>query len=243
MTDRKDRIMAKVKKHYDFAKEYCEGKGYKLVAVCLYGSQNYELDDENSDVDTKAFVIPNKSTIYFDNWVSIEHHFEDNEHCEIKDIRFLYKELAKGSPNMIECLFTDFYIAGRGFGARWKSLRYGREVFARLDPVHTIRALCGMGLRRNQKKEYHKFRVLEAVQKYIDNKPYEMTLVPTDSKEKILRIKKGEEIPTEEEMLEVEKKLLEYSRAEYNFGKMEAPAAFLKKTISNIISQEITKET
>ena len=34
-----------------------------IIAIFLQGSQNYGLDDENSDIDTKAFCIPSLTSL------------------------------------------------------------------------------------------------------------------------------------------------------------------------------------
>ena len=58
--NREEYIMQELHKHYEeFKKVYPDRE---LFALCLQGSQNYELDlytDEyKSDIDTKAIVIP-----------------------------------------------------------------------------------------------------------------------------------------------------------------------------------------
>lgn len=47
-------MQEQVEKHYNMLVEL----DYNVVGVFLYGSQNYELDYEKSDVDTKAIVLP-----------------------------------------------------------------------------------------------------------------------------------------------------------------------------------------
>ena len=39
-------------------KKILEDKGYNVIYVGLYGSQNYNLDDEESDIDAKAIIVP-----------------------------------------------------------------------------------------------------------------------------------------------------------------------------------------
>ena len=48
---RHDKIMKRVQEHYDEALQYFPEE--QIVGVFLQGSQNYELDYEGSDVDTK----------------------------------------------------------------------------------------------------------------------------------------------------------------------------------------------
>lgn len=39
-------------------KKYLEDLGYNVLYIGLFGSQNYGLSDENSDVDSRAIVLP-----------------------------------------------------------------------------------------------------------------------------------------------------------------------------------------
>lgn len=39
-------------------KKVLEDKGYQVIYIGLYGSQNYNLDDELSDIDCKAIILP-----------------------------------------------------------------------------------------------------------------------------------------------------------------------------------------
>lgn len=47
-------LYIKLRKH----KEHLEDLGYHVVMIGLYGSYNYNLNDEESDFDTKAVVLP-----------------------------------------------------------------------------------------------------------------------------------------------------------------------------------------
>jgi predicted nucleotidyltransferase len=53
---REESIMKRVREHYDEALEYFPED--KIVGVFLQGSQNYGLDYEDSDVDTKLITVP-----------------------------------------------------------------------------------------------------------------------------------------------------------------------------------------
>ena len=98
-------ILAAVKCHHDEV----VAKGYFVVMTSLVGSQNYDLDDANSDIDTFSFVYPTLNDI-----ITAEPPFatmfeaRDGGHCEIKDIRLAFNLLKKTSPNSIE-YFTSKY--------------------------------------------------------------------------------------------------------------------------------------
>lgn len=46
-------------------KKILEERGYKVIYIELYGSQNYNLSDEQSDIDVKAIILPTLQDIIF----------------------------------------------------------------------------------------------------------------------------------------------------------------------------------
>jgi len=81
--------------------------GYEVVGVFLQGSQNYGLDTEQSDIDTKAIVLP-RFAQFVENAqaVSTKLILESNEQIDIKDIRVMFDVLKKSNINFLEILFT-----------------------------------------------------------------------------------------------------------------------------------------
>ena len=97
-------ILAAVKCHHDVV----TAKGYLIVMTSLVGSQNYDLDHKNSDIDTFSLVYPplNDLAKAKEPYAGM---FElDDGHCEIKDIRLALNLLRKTSPNSVE-YFTSKY--------------------------------------------------------------------------------------------------------------------------------------
>jgi len=98
-------ILAAVQRHHDAV----AAKGYLVVMTSLVGSQNYDLDDEHSDIDTFSLVFPPLGDIaiakepYAGCFIA-----EDGGHCEVKDIRLALNLLKKASPNSVE-YFTSKY--------------------------------------------------------------------------------------------------------------------------------------
>lgn len=104
MNNKRDFLIEKCNDRYKFLKE----TGYNVLAVMLYGSQNYDLDTEDSDIDVKAILLPslddmiqNKSPIS----TNIEY---ENGLIELKDIREFYKTIKKGNPAYLEVLVSDY---------------------------------------------------------------------------------------------------------------------------------------
>ena len=80
-----EKVNNRVHSDYEFLKEL----GYNVVGVFVYGSNNYGMATEHSDVDTKAIVLPHFDDIVDSkDWVSKEYHRdEDGGKLEVKDIR------------------------------------------------------------------------------------------------------------------------------------------------------------
>ena len=86
MTERHLKIMSGVKDHWEESLQYFSMNN--IVGIFLQGSQNYNLDTPNSDIDTKLIVTPSFSDIAFNRKaVSTTHVRENNEHIDFKDIR------------------------------------------------------------------------------------------------------------------------------------------------------------
>lgn len=84
-----------------------------VIAVLLYGSQNYNLHTENSDFDFKIIILPPLNDLFlgkplYVKEVAVE---ETGSKCVIHDIRhFTLKGLKNQNINFLETLFTDYAI-------------------------------------------------------------------------------------------------------------------------------------
>lgn len=99
-----EKILAAVKRHHDAV----AAKGYLVVMTSLVGSQNYDLDHENSDIDTFSLVYPTLSDLALAKEPYAGMFELDDGHCEVKDIRLALNLLRKTSPNSVE-YFTSKY--------------------------------------------------------------------------------------------------------------------------------------
>ena len=100
-------IKKRIKEHFD----YVLNKGYEVFGIYLQGSQNYMLETENSDIDTKCIVIPSLSDIVLNKEpISKTIVLENNEHIDVKDIRIMFDIFKKQNINFIEILFTKYKI-------------------------------------------------------------------------------------------------------------------------------------
>lgn len=85
--------------------------GMEWVGLFLQGSQNYDLDYEGSDIDTKVIVLPSFTDFVLNRKpVSTTHIMENNEHLDFKDIRLMFDCIKKQNVNFVEILFTRYMI-------------------------------------------------------------------------------------------------------------------------------------
>lgn len=135
-------IMERVNQHHLAALDYVKKKGGYIIGIFLHGSQNYNLDTAESDVDTISIYVP---TVDFAIVNSPKNHqltMEDgsNEHCTIKDIRNYVNELLKSNPNAIELLYTKYSIYDWDF----KYFIANREKFLKYNPSSFFNAANGL---------------------------------------------------------------------------------------------------
>lgn len=93
-------------------KKILEDKGYDVIYIGLYGSQNYNLDDEESDIDVKAIIMPNLHDIIFRKVTSniIEC---SNGNIDVKDLITFYDVIKKGNFSYIESIQTEYSIGDK----------------------------------------------------------------------------------------------------------------------------------
>lgn len=173
-------IMERVSQHHQAAWDYIEKKGGYIIGTFLHGSQNYNLDTEESDVDTVSIYVP---TVDFAIANSPKNHqlvMEDgsNEHCTIKDIRNYVNELLKSNPNAIELLYTKYYHYIHEF----KYFINNREKFLKYNPNSFFNAVDGMAynyLKRCDEKGVRNFYRISTMLSNISsnniNNPYLLT--------------------------------------------------------------------
>ena len=119
----------------------------KLLGVFLYGSQNYGTSTENSDVDTKAILIPSFSDLILREPISKEIHLANNEHCEVKDIRELVKMFKKQNINFLEILYTNYCWVNPFYKEVWEdTFIKNRDNIVYYDVNKAIQSICGQAI-------------------------------------------------------------------------------------------------
>ncbi len=168
--------------------------------ICVQGSQNYGMDDEESDLDSKLLLLPSLEDLVL-NKPAITHTLEmpDNqEHIDCKDVRDYFKIFRKSNINFVEILFTDYWIVNNKYYDLWAELRNRAEELARINPYAAVSCMKGMA---NEKRhalchEYpsrmkyiekfgydpkqlsHLCRISYFLKWYIEGKPYKDCIYP-----------------------------------------------------------------
>ena len=189
-------IMEQVKRHYDEAcKLFPEDR---IVGVFLQGSQNYGLDYEGSDIDTKCIVLPTLDDLIFNRKpVSTTHVLPNEEHLDLKDVRLYFQTFRKQNLNFMEILFTKYKIVNPLYEQYWNRLIENNEQIARYNPVGAVKTMKGIAMEKyhamehrypskvdiidkyhyDGKQLHHLLRVREYLIRYINGEPYKDCLV------------------------------------------------------------------
>ena len=103
-------------------KKVLEDKGYNVIYVGLYGSQNYNVDDELSDIDVKAIILPSLHDIIFRKVTSKTIECE-NGSIDVKDLITFYDVIKKGNFFFFFCIDTDYSIGDKYIKELFKQFR------------------------------------------------------------------------------------------------------------------------
>ena len=204
MTDKK-RIDSRLIEDF----EYVISLGHNVLGVFLQGSQNYNLDYEGSDIDTKAILIPSFEDFVLNKKpVSTTLVRSDNSHIDIKDIRLMHDCFRKQNINFIEILFTKYKYLNPEYAVLYQPMFDNNERIAHYNNYAAVNCIAGMvfekrkalchpyeGLREkiekysyDNKQLHHIIRCEEFLKRYINGVPYAECLIPTDT-QKLIDIK------------------------------------------------------
>ena len=132
-----------IEKNLLYCKRILEDSGLTVVGIFLYGSQNYNLNYEGSDIDLKAIVIPSINDIVFNNKpISTTIDIPDGL-CDIKDIRLMVQSWRKQNVNFMELLFTEYSYVNPLFYEFFRPLLAAREIIVRYNEKRAVDCLRG----------------------------------------------------------------------------------------------------
>jgi predicted nucleotidyltransferase len=202
-----DKVQERIQEHYDIV----SNKGYEVVGVFLQGSQNYELSYENSDVDSKAILLPKFNDFVLNKTpISTTLVLDNNEHIDLKDIRLMFDCFKKQNINFVEILFTKYKVLNPQYKALFQPLIDNREMIARYNNYAAVNCIAGMSMEKvkalehpyptlldkiekygyDPKQLHHIVRLREFIERYINGEPYSECLI-SKQKEYLIEVKKG----------------------------------------------------
>jgi len=107
-------------------KRILEEKGYNVIYIGLYGSQNYNVADKLSDIDCKAIVLPSLHDIIFRKVTSKTIECE-NGTIDVKDLITFYSVIKKGNFSYIEAMDTEYSIGDKYIKELFKQIRPNKK--------------------------------------------------------------------------------------------------------------------
>ena len=203
-------IMDRLYEHLEEAKQYFPAD--RIVGIFIQGSQNYGLDVESSDIDTKLIVTPSFEDIVLNKKaVSTTHIRANDEHTDWKDVRLYMETFRKQNLNFLEILFTPYKMVNPLYENSWNKLIEAREDIARMNPYRAVKSMKGIALEKyhamehrypskievldkygyDPKQLHHLVRVEEYLGRYIAGDAYSRCLQPKNA-DYLIKVKNGE---------------------------------------------------
>lgn len=205
----KAKVYERVMEHARFVEETHPGRFF----TALQGSQNYNLDDEYSDVDTKTLLLPTFASLCFNDGKrnSTTLLLPNGEHADVKDYRDMFLMFRKQNINFVEILFSQYVDVNPKYRWIYDGLVIHNEEIARYNPYQTVRAMVGHmkeksakfsnatittksdveTLGYDPKQLHHIVRLKDFLERYVKDEPYASILVNPSDREEIIAIKRG----------------------------------------------------
>lgn len=156
-----DRVYETFKKHIEFAKEKY---GKRLMFVGLYGSQNYGVDTEDSDVDTKCIVLPTVDELCRGVKTNVTHNYVvdgDDGHMEVKDVYSYMGVLGNLSMNFMEPFEGKYRFSPLAHTKFCVEVYHMFPDLVRENPVRAVWGVVGRAVSHLERRE--PFRALVCV--------------------------------------------------------------------------------
>ena len=235
--------------------------GYDPIYLALQGSQNYQLDYEGSDIDTKAIVLPSlKDIVLSKKAISTTHVLENDEHCDVKDIRLMCGNFLKQNINFLEILFTPYYWVDENYKTEIEELRAIREEIAHYNMIAAVNCMAGMAYEKmkamehpyptiinkiekfgyDPKQLHHIVRMREFLERYLAGELFEECLL-TNHKDYLLKIKFGD-FPLDQARVIAKIELDKINEIKEKYRPtLSGPNETTKEKLNNIMASIITK--
>ena len=211
-------------------KEILESKGYNVIYIGLYGSQNYNLDDEYSDIDVKAIILPSLHDIIFRKVTSKTIECE-NGNIDVKDLLTFYDVIKKGNFSYIESIQTEYSIGDEYIKNLFKQVKLNQKsvVGAMYEKRKALTHLYPSKVAEfekwgfDPKQHHHILRLYDLLQKNLqESNEYRSFLTYSDDndvRKMLLSTKRNKEALTKEEVEEESDNIINRARelVDYNY--------------------------
>jgi hypothetical protein len=169
-------------------KEHAEKEGLIVYAVALKGSQNYNLSDEDSDVDANLVFIPNLEQLRTNKKYKFE--FPEGE-VTCHNIYSFAEIVAKGNPQWVEVCNSDYVLGNLSMFKHYKlnpSALKGMvmEKVTAFSKLYPSREKIVKQFGYDPKQLHHIIRLYDLLEK--DTCIYQYT---TEEKQHMMDIKRG----------------------------------------------------
>lgn len=209
VTSRSEQIFKQLQEHYQEALTIFPQD--RIVGIFVQGSQNYCLDWEGSDLDTKCIILPSFEEICFNKEpVSYTHVRENNEHIDFKDLRLMMQCFKKQNINFVEILFTKYYILNPDYEELFKKVMNAKEEVAHYNVCKFLKCTSGMSAEKLKaltldrpsqheevvkygwatKQMHHIIRLNEFMRRYLNGESFEKSLI-SEMREELIELKKN----------------------------------------------------
>lgn len=226
------------------------------VGIFLQGSQNYNLDYEGSDVDSKLIVLPSFEDFALNRKpLSYTHIMDNDEHVDVKDIRLMFECFRKQNINFVEILFTKYSILNPKYERLFKPVLEARESIGRYNDFAALNCMVGTAPEKRKalchpypatiskierfgfdpKQLHHILRLQEFMQRWLAGVPYADCLV-SEQREYLKSVKAG--LHSLDEAVELSERAVQAMqdvKAEY----MEAHQATVNQAVDKILNDTL----
>ena len=218
----------------------------QILGVFLYGSQNYGLATENSDVDTKVIIIPTLEDLCSKKAGFVKEYKYNDEKVIVMDLIHYVDNLKKQNINYVEILFTEHCWVNPDHAWVWDAFIKMRGHIVSYDENKAIQSMGRQALHTLKQdsgnpKKYAMARYLAYfLRTYMDlsqySNGYEAALrQPPHVIEELLALKTGKQNYTGHDVLALKKELENIVAREF-FDDIKYKAKIDKEFMKIIIS-------
>lgn len=205
-----------------------------LVSTLVLGSHAYGLNDEESDVDTCALVLPRKELLVQGVVLKNKHLVSEKEDTRQFDLRTLFKTLQSPNLESLQLLATPYYKDR----FELESLEWGRENLKRLLKSQlTPMTMSSLATAKAtwEKRPHHSFYLLFLLLALNEEKTYE-----TSNEEFMNLFRKGKSLTDKLDLMELKRNPELSSKYETYFLELVKQG---EEVASNLLKTGSSKET